>query len=132
MSRVAKNQYPLPQGVTATMARRPGHHQGRQGHAEPAAVPMACPWPSRTRRCRSSFRQGEGARIRAGSTRAHLANMVTGVTKGYERSSSWWASAIRAAVQGKTLNLTLGFSHAGGLRDPRRHHHRDADARPKS
>ena len=27
-------------------------------------------------------------------------------------SSSWWASAIRAAVQGKTLNLTLGFSHA--------------------
>jgi len=54
----------------------------------------------------------EGAsRIRAGSTRAHLANMVNGVTKGYERKLELVGVGFRAAVQGKNLNLTLGFSH---------------------
>ena len=50
--------------------------------------------------------------MRAGSTRAHLANMVAGVTKGYERKLELVGVGFRAAVAGKTLNLTLGFSHA--------------------
>jgi large subunit ribosomal protein L6 len=58
-----------------------------------------------------SFTDGEGARISAGSTRAHLANMVNGVTKGYERKLELVGVGFRAAVQGKSLNLTLGFSH---------------------
>jgi large subunit ribosomal protein L6 len=37
--------------------------------------------------------------------------MVTGVTKGYERKLELVGVGFRAAVQGKTLNLTLGFSH---------------------
>jgi large subunit ribosomal protein L6 len=54
----------------------------------------------------------EGAsRMRAGSTRAHIANMITGVTKGYERKLELVGVGFRAAVAGKTLNLTLGFSH---------------------
>ena len=56
--------------------------------------------------------QGEGAvRVRAGATRAHLANMVTGVTKGYEKRLELVGVGFRAQVQGKSLNLTLGFSH---------------------
>ncbi len=51
------------------------------------------------------------SRTQAGATRAHLANMVTGVTKGYERKLELVGVGFRAAVQGKTLNLTLGFSH---------------------
>ena len=47
----------------------------------------------------------------AGATRAHLANMVQGVTKGYERKLELVGVGYRAAVQGKMLNLTLGFSH---------------------
>jgi large subunit ribosomal protein L6 len=47
----------------------------------------------------------------AGSTRAHLANMATGVSKGYDRKLELVGVGYRAAVQGKTLNLTLGFSH---------------------
>jgi large subunit ribosomal protein L6 len=50
-------------------------------------------------------------RVQAGSTRAHLANMVTGVTKGYERRLELVGVGFRAQVQGKSLNLTLGFSH---------------------
>jgi large subunit ribosomal protein L6 len=38
--------------------------------------------------------------------------MVTGVTKGYERKLELVGVGFRAAVAGKTLNLTLGFSHA--------------------
>jgi large subunit ribosomal protein L6 len=37
--------------------------------------------------------------------------MVLGVTKGYERKLELMGVGFRAAVQGKTLNLTLGFSH---------------------
>jgi len=47
----------------------------------------------------------------AGSTRAHLANMVTGVTKGYEKKLELVGVGYRAAVQAKSLTLTLGYSH---------------------
>jgi large subunit ribosomal protein L6 len=47
----------------------------------------------------------------AGATRANLANMVTGVTRGFERKLELVGVGYRAAVQGKSLNLTLGFSH---------------------
>jgi large subunit ribosomal protein L6 len=47
----------------------------------------------------------------AGATRAHLANMVTGVTRGYEKKLELVGVGYRAAVQGKTLSLTLGYSH---------------------
>ncbi len=47
----------------------------------------------------------------AGATRAHLANMVQGVTKGYEKKLELVGVGFRASVQGKSLNLTLGFSH---------------------
>jgi large subunit ribosomal protein L6 len=55
---------------------------------------------------------GQQARMTAGATRAHLANMVLGVSKGYERKLELVGVGYRAAVQGKVLNLTLGFSHA--------------------
>jgi large subunit ribosomal protein L6 len=47
----------------------------------------------------------------AGSIRAHLANIVQGVSKGYERKLELVGVGYRAAAQGKNLNLTLGFSH---------------------
>ena len=58
-----------------------------------------------------SYTDADGARMRAGSVRAHLANMVAGVTKGYERKLELVGVGFRAAVAGKSLNLTLGFSH---------------------
>lgn len=47
----------------------------------------------------------------AGTTRAHLANMVTGVTTGFQKKLELVGVGYRAAVQGQKLNLTLGFSH---------------------
>jgi large subunit ribosomal protein L6 len=47
----------------------------------------------------------------AGTTRALLANMVLGVTEGFERKLELVGVGYRAQAQGNKLNLTLGFSH---------------------
>jgi len=47
----------------------------------------------------------------SGTARALLANMVTGVTKGFERKLTLVGVGYRAQAQGKALNLSLGFSH---------------------
>jgi large subunit ribosomal protein L6 len=47
----------------------------------------------------------------SGTVRAVVANMVTGVSKGFERKLSLVGVGYRAQAQGDTLNLTLGFSH---------------------
>ena len=47
----------------------------------------------------------------AGTLRAILANMVQGVSEGFERKLELVGVGYRAAMQGKDLNLSLGFSH---------------------
>ena len=47
----------------------------------------------------------------SGTTRALVANMVTGVTSGFEKKLTIIGVGYRAKAQGKTLNLQLGFSH---------------------
>ena len=51
------------------------------------------------------------ARMMWGTTRALVANMVKGVSTGYERSMEITGTGFRAAVQGKNLELSLGYSH---------------------
>jgi large subunit ribosomal protein L6 len=57
-----------------------------------------------------------------GPMRAVVANMVTGVSKGFERKLSLVGVGYRAQAQGDTLNLTLGFSHPVAYKLPKRHH----------
>jgi large subunit ribosomal protein L6 len=111
MSRVAKNPVPLPQGVSATIAAGLVTIKGAKGTL---SLPLGhdVVVAEKHKALQVSFGKAEGARMRAGSTRAHLANMVSGVTKGYEKKLELVGVGFRAAVAGKTLNLTLGFSHA--------------------
>jgi large subunit ribosomal protein L6 len=51
------------------------------------------------------------ANAMSGTLRAILANMMTGVTKGFERKLALVGVGYRAQAQGDKLNLTLGFSH---------------------
>jgi large subunit ribosomal protein L6 len=51
------------------------------------------------------------ARAISGTTRALVNNMVNGVAKGFEKKLTIIGVGYRAAVQGKKLNLTLGYSH---------------------
>ena len=110
MSRVAKNPVSLPQGVTATIAAGLITIKGAKGSL---SLPLGhdVSVTEKDKALQVAFTQAAGARVRAGSTRAHLANMVAGVTKGYEKKLELVGVGFRAAVAGKTLNLTLGFSH---------------------
>jgi large subunit ribosomal protein L6 len=110
MSRVAKNPVSLPQGVTATIAAEQITIKGAKGSLNlPLAAGVSV--TEKDKVLQVSFSDADGARMRAGSVRAHLANMVNGVTKGYERKLELVGVGFRAAVAGKSLNLTLGFSH---------------------
>jgi large subunit ribosomal protein L6 len=111
MSRVAKNPVPLPQGVTAAVAPGQVTIKGAKGSLS-LALANDVTVSEQDKALQVAFGKSDGARMRAGSMRAHLANMVAGVTKGYERKLELVGVGFRAAVQGKALNLTLGFSHA--------------------
>lgn len=53
----------------------------------------------------------DGAIAQTGTARALLRNMMTGVTEGFEKKLLLVGVGYRAQIQGKKLNLTLGFSH---------------------
>jgi large subunit ribosomal protein L6 len=50
------------------------------------------------------------ATAQAGTARANIANMVTGVTNGFEKKLTLVGVGYRAQIKGKVLNLSLGFS----------------------
>jgi large subunit ribosomal protein L6 len=117
MSRIAKAPVDLPQGVTATLAPTEITIKGAKGSL---SLPLASGVTVKQadKKLEITFTDPGLARTRAGATRAHLANMVRGVTKGYEKKLELVGVGFRAAVQGKSLNLTLGFSHPVSLTIP--------------
>jgi large subunit ribosomal protein L6 len=108
MSRIAKQPVDLPKGVTATITPQSVTLKGAKGTL---SVPLINGVAVVQESDRLSVKYDETNRMQAGATRAHLANMVKGVTSGYERKLELVGVGYRAAVQGKALNLTLGFSH---------------------
>ncbi len=109
MSRVAKKPVPLPQGVTATVAADAVTLKGAKGSLSLKLVSgVSVAQDKQTLTVQAGAAELDAI---AGSTRAHLANMATGVSTGYDRKLELVGVGYRAAVQGKTLNLTLGFSH---------------------
>jgi large subunit ribosomal protein L6 len=110
MSRVAKRPVALPQGVTATVTPGLVTIKGAKGSLS-VAFSKGVSVKEENKELQVSYTDAEGAAALAGATRAHLANIVTGVTAGYEKKLELVGVGYRAAVQGKALNLTLGFSH---------------------
>ena len=110
MSRVAKAPVDLPKGVTATVASGSVTIKGAKGSLT-LPLNQGVSVVTAENKLEIKYDNPGTARMQAGSTRAHLANMVLGVTKGYEKKLELVGVGFRAAVQGKTLNLTLGFSH---------------------
>lgn len=111
MSRIAKYPVVLPSGVEFSRSGSTASLKGKKGtlsmelnseieldHADNKLTVK--------RRSHSRF-----ATAMAGTTRALLANMVRGVTDGFEKKLELVGVGYRAQAQGKKLNLTLGFSH---------------------
>ncbi|NDJ34501.1 MAG: 50S ribosomal protein L6 [Chloroflexi bacterium] len=111
MSRIGKQPIELPKGVSATINKSEVTVKGPKGELTRRFDPDM------------TFKQEDGHLIverptdqrhhRAlhGLTRALLANMVTGVSEGYEIRLEIRGTGYRAEMQGQTLKLALGFSH---------------------
>jgi large subunit ribosomal protein L6 len=112
MSRVAKQPVPVPQGVTATITAEVVTIKGSKGTLSLPLNSQHVKVVQDGNELKVEKVNGErAADMLAGSTRAHLANIVQGVSKGYERKLELVGVGYRAQAQGKNLNLTLGFSH---------------------
>jgi large subunit ribosomal protein L6 len=110
MSRVANRIIDLPSGVTVSVAAGAVTVKGAKGTLT-MPIGTGVSIEQQDKKLSVKYQGSEQARMTAGSTRAHLANMVQGVTKGYESRLELVGVGFRAQVQGKMLNLTLGFSH---------------------
>jgi len=111
MSRVGKYPVELPQGVQVAIAGRLLTAKGRLGELKlelSEHVETTIEGNQVTVKPRTEERQ---ARMMWGTTRALIASMVRGVSQGYERSMEITGTGYRAAVQGKNLELNLGYSH---------------------
>jgi large subunit ribosomal protein L6 len=111
MSRVGKKPVPVPSGVTANVSGQTINVKGPKGTLslvfdERVAVAMDKGEISVDPKDESKM-----ARALWGTTRANLNNIMTGVTKGFERKLEITGVGYRAAVQGKNLQLALGYSH---------------------
>ncbi len=111
MSRVAKKPVDLPQGVTATVAADVVTVKGAKGSLTLALRHGVTVVQQDKHLAVRAEGDAEGLDAIAGAVRALLANMVQGVTKGYEKKLDLVGVGYRAAVQAKTLQLTLGYSH---------------------
>ncbi|PTD95412.1 50S ribosomal protein L6 [Pseudothauera lacus] len=111
MSRVAKNPVAIPQGVEVTINAAQITVKGPLGTlSRPAHAAVSVEREGDALVCKA--REGvENARAMSGTMRALLANMVTGVSKGFERKLTLVGVGYRAQAQGDKLNLSLGFSH---------------------
>jgi large subunit ribosomal protein L6 len=111
MSRIGKKPVPVPSGVTANIEGQTVKMKGPKGelrlvlHDEVAvdlgegAVTIAP--RNETKRARALW----------GLSRTLVSNLAEGVTKGFERRLEITGVGYRAAIQGKNLQLALGYSH---------------------
>ena len=111
MSRVAKNPVVLPKGVEVALAGGDISVKGPVGTLKLKGNPaVAVQQEGETLVCKPVDGVAN-ANAMSGTMRALIANMVNGVTKGFEKKLTLVGVGYRAQAQGDTLNLTLGFSH---------------------
>ncbi len=111
MSRVAKEPVELPQGVEFNQSGTAISVKGGNGTLSMELNPeveLAREDNTITVKPRSGSRFSAAI---SGTTRALLANMIEGVTRGFEKKLELKGIGYRAISEGKKLNLTLGFSH---------------------
>ncbi|MBI3140731.1 MAG: 50S ribosomal protein L6 [Rhodocyclales bacterium] len=111
MSRIAKYPVELPKGVEVTLSAAEISVKGPLGTLKQAVHPsVRIEKDGDKLQCRAVDGAADGS-AHSGTMRALLANMVTGVTKGFEKKLNLVGVGYRAQAQGAKLNLTLGFSH---------------------
>ncbi len=116
MSRIGKQPVPVPSAVKVAIKDREVSIQGPLGTlklAPPADVKVV--WDESEKALKVSIDASDSddrqARASWGSTRAHLRNMIEGVTKGYEKTMEVVGVGYTATLAGKQLKLVVGFAN---------------------
>ena len=110
MSRVAKNPIKLPAGVQVSSADGVVSVKGAKSTLT-LPLPAGIAIDVKDGAVSLTSESIKASKAKAGTIRAILNNMVVGVTKGYEIKLQLVGVGYRAAMQGKDLKLSLGFSH---------------------
>jgi large subunit ribosomal protein L6 len=111
MSRIAKYPVALPKGVDVSVATGQISVKGPLGTIARAADPNVAVEKDGDKLVFKALGNSNHADAMSGTMRALVANMVAGVTKGFERRLGLVGVGFRAQAQGDRLNLSLGFSH---------------------
>ncbi|MBI4986551.1 MAG: 50S ribosomal protein L6 [Rhodocyclales bacterium] len=111
MSRVAKYPVALPKGVEVTLGGAEISVKGPLGTLKQALLAgVTVEKEGEALQCRAVAGVPDAGAM-SGTMRALVNNMVTGVTKGFEKKLSLVGVGYKAQAQGAKLNLSLGFSH---------------------
>ncbi len=110
MSRVAKAPVAIPSGVEINVAERAVRVKGKNAELS-FGLPEGVDLKVEDGEARAVATGREKNLAMAGTVRAIVANMVHGVTEGFERRLELVGVGYRAQAQGAKLNLALGFSH---------------------
>ena len=111
MSRVGKKPVALPTGVTATVEGQSVSVKGAKGTLS-FVVPDDCDVALNDNEVAVKPRSDtKRAQAMWGMSRAMINNLVTGVSAGFERKLEITGVGYKAAVQGRKLVLSLGYSH---------------------
>ena len=111
MSRIGKKPIPIPQGVKVQVDNGTVRAEGPKGKlTQPIPPPLSAKVEGAVV---VIGRPGDDRNVRAlhGLTRALVANMVSGVKDGFERKLEIVGIGYRAQMQGKAIQLALGYSH---------------------
>jgi large subunit ribosomal protein L6 len=111
MSRIGKRAIPIPDKVTVTIDGRTITVKGSKGELKRTLPEGVTLKQEDSQILVERINDSRMARERHGLCRTLVANMVEGVSKGYERKLEIQGVGYRAAVQGANLNLNMGYSH---------------------
>ncbi len=111
MSRVGKNPVEVPSGVDLKVDGRTVTAKGKLGQLTYEASDDVAIALEEGRVTVTPLNNSKKARAMWGTARARVQNLVTGVTDGFTKNLEITGVGYRAQVQGKTLNLQLGYSH---------------------
>ena len=111
MSRIGKKPVPVPAGVTVNVSGQNVSVKGPKGELRMALVEHVLAKLENGKVAVDPRNQSKLARSCWGMSRTMISNMMKGVTQGYSKSLEINGVGYRAAVQGKSLQLNLGYSH---------------------
>ncbi|TCT35530.1 50S ribosomal protein L6 [Martelella mediterranea] len=111
MSRIGKRPVQVPAGVTATVDGQKITAKGPKGELVFVANDEVSVKMEDNAIVVEPINQSQDARAKWGMSRTMVQNLIKGVTDGFERKLEINGVGYRAAMQGKNLQLSLGFSH---------------------